>query len=59
MMSAQEYRDRADALVRSADAPIGYELVLELEATAAEWRRLATLADAQDALLAAIAALDN
>jgi hypothetical protein len=58
-MSAQEYRARAEALLRSADAPLDYELVLELEATAAEWRRLATLADAQDALLAALAALGD
>ena len=59
MMSAQEYRDRAANLVRLADAPLDYELVLELESTAAEWRRLAALADAQDALLAAIAALGD
>jgi hypothetical protein len=55
MMSAQQYRDRADVLVRSADGLLDYGLVLELEATAAEWRKLAVMADAQDALLAALA----
>jgi hypothetical protein len=54
-MSAQQYRDRAEALVRSADALIDYDLVLQLEATAAEWRELAALADVQDILLAALA----
>jgi hypothetical protein len=55
MMSAQQYRDRAEALVRSADGVRDYDLVLELEAAAAEWRKLAVMADAQDALLAALA----
>jgi hypothetical protein len=54
-MSAQQYRDRADVLVRSADGLHDYDLVLQLEATAAEWRGLADLADAQDAMLAALA----
>jgi hypothetical protein len=56
MMSAQEYRARADALIRSADECRDIDLVIELESTAAEWRKLAGLAEAQDALLAAIAA---
>jgi hypothetical protein len=54
-MSAEQYRDRADVLVRSADGLRDYDLILELEATAAEWRKLAVLADAQDAILAALA----
>jgi hypothetical protein len=54
-MSAQQYRDRADVLVRSADGLRDYDLVLQLEAMAAEWRKLAVLADAQDAMLAALA----
>jgi hypothetical protein len=54
-MSAQQYRDRAEALVKSADGVRDYNLVLELEAAAAEWRKLAVMADAQDALLAALA----
>jgi len=56
MMTAQEYRARADALIRSADDCRDINLVVEIEATAAEWRKLAGLADAQDALLTAIAA---
>jgi hypothetical protein len=55
-MSAQEYRARGNALVSRADAPLSYELILELEATAAMWRQLAGLADVQDVLLAALAA---
>jgi hypothetical protein len=54
-MSAQQYRDRADALVRSADDVHDDDLVLEFEATAANWRALAVLAEAQDAMLAALA----
>jgi hypothetical protein len=55
MMTAQEYRARADALIRSADECRDMDIVVELEATAAEWRKLAGLADAQEALIAAIA----
>jgi len=58
-MSAQEYRARADALTRSAHAPVDYRLVLDLEATAAEWRRLAALADAQDVLRVVLAAIGD
>ena len=49
-MSAQEYRARADALASSADQSADYDLILELEATAAQWRGLAALADLQDTL---------
>ncbi len=55
-MSAQEYRARADALDSSADVSIDYGLILELEATAAQWRKLAELADMQDTLRKALEA---
>jgi hypothetical protein len=55
MMTAQEYRARADALIRSTDECRDIDLVVEIEATAAEWRKLAGLAEAQEALIAAIA----
>lgn len=57
MMSAEEYRARADALVASADRCGNYDLILELEATAQEWRGLADIADWQEAILAALALL--
>ena len=58
MMSASEYRARADALVGSADHCNDYDLIVELEATAQSWRRLADMADWQDKMLALLAALD-
>lgn len=57
MMTAAQYRARADALVRSADGCGTYDVILELEATAREWRRLADVADWQEEILAALAAL--
>ena len=56
MMTAQEYRARAVALERSADGCADYALVLQLDATAREWRKLADMADWQDSMLAALAA---
>ncbi len=56
MMSANEYRAMADRLVRSADTCGDYELILELEITARQWRWLAQVADWQDALSAALSA---
>jgi hypothetical protein len=56
MMTAEEYRARAAALIMSADGCRDMDLVLELEATAAEWRKLAALAEAQTALLSALGA---
>lgn len=56
MMSADEYRAMADKLVSSADACDTYEMILELEATARQWRWLAQVADWQDAILAALSA---
>lgn len=57
MMSAEDYRARADALVSSADRCSDYGLILELEATAREWRRLAQMADWQEEIWATLAAL--
>jgi hypothetical protein len=56
MMSALDYRARADALETAADAGIDYPLMLQLDASAQGWRRLADMADWQDAMLAALAA---
>jgi hypothetical protein len=59
MMTAQEYRARADALEASADACANYPLMLQLDASAREWRKLAEVADWQDAMQAALAAAAN
>jgi hypothetical protein len=56
MMTAQEYRARADMLVASADMSASYALMLHLDASVREWRKLAEIADWQDAMLAALAA---
>jgi len=55
-MTANECRAHADQLIRLTDGCRDIDLVIELEATAAEWLKLAALAEAQDALVAAIAA---
>ncbi|MGZ3276843.1 MAG: hypothetical protein ACXWKT_01920 [Caulobacteraceae bacterium] len=55
MMSASEYRARADALVCSADHSSDYGLILELEATARDWRKLAEMADWQEEVSARLA----
>jgi hypothetical protein len=57
MMSAQQYRARADALIRSSHTVADFGLVLELESTATEWRKLAIVADVQAALQSALAAM--
>jgi hypothetical protein len=59
MMTAAEYRVRADALERAADGSANYPLILQLEAVAREWRALAEIADWQDTMLAALAAADD
>lgn len=59
MMSAQEYRARADALEASADTSTNYALTLHLDASVREWRKLGDIADWQDAMLAALAATDG
>jgi hypothetical protein len=55
MMDAREYRARADELERSADACASYPLMLQLDASAREWRKLGDIADWQDTILAALA----
>jgi hypothetical protein len=54
-MSAQEYRARADALVEAAEGCTDKEIMLAMEATARDWRRLADVADWQDAVQLALA----
>lgn len=56
MMTAQEYRARADALEASADVGADDPLRLDLDASVREWRKLGHMADWQDAMLAALAA---
>jgi hypothetical protein len=56
MMTAQEYRARAEALEASAEACANHPLRLQLDAIAREWRRLGDIADWQDARIAALAA---
>jgi hypothetical protein len=58
-MSADEYRAHADALIQLTQGCRDIDLVVELEATAVEWLKLAALAEAQEALIAAIAARLN
>jgi len=50
MMTADEYRAKAGELTRAADVALNYSMMLELEAVAREWIRLAELADWQDAM---------
>jgi len=56
MMSAPEYRARADALEASADVCVNYPLMLQMDASAREWRKLGDIADWQDLMLATLAA---
>jgi len=53
-MSAEEYRARAAALIQLSDMTTEYGLILEIEAVAAEWRKLAGLADQQEAMHASL-----
>jgi hypothetical protein len=55
-MSAEDYRARAEALIQSSAAGADYDLILEAEALAADWRRLADLADLQEAMRASLEA---
>lgn len=50
-MSAQECRDRADALCLAAQGCAIPGLALQLEATAADWRQMADFARRQDTLV--------
>ena len=56
MMTAAEYRARADTLDASASRSANDALRLELQAMAQEWRRLADTADWQQEMLTALAA---
>jgi hypothetical protein len=49
-MSADEYRARAAALIQSSDMTTDSGLILEMEAVAAGWQKLAELADQQQAM---------
>jgi hypothetical protein len=55
-MSAEEYRARAEALISSTYAMTDLALIREVEAVAAEWHKLADLADQQEAMKAALKA---
>jgi hypothetical protein len=55
-MSAEEYRARAEALIQSSFMATDSVLVREMEALAAEWHKLADLADQQEALRASLKA---
>lgn len=56
MMSADDYRAKAEQLTGEADDSTDYGTLLQREALAIEWRRLAVLAGWQDAMLAALKA---
>lgn len=55
-MSAEEYRARAEALIQSSYMTTDPALVREMEAVAAEWQKLADLADQQEAMRASLRA---
>jgi hypothetical protein len=59
MMTAQEYRARADALEASADECSNSPMMIHLGASARQWRKLAEVADWQDAMIAVLAATAN
>ena len=56
VMSAEEYRARAEALINSSYTTTDLAMIREMEAVAAEWYKLAELADQQDAMRAALKA---
>ena len=51
MMTAKQYRARANLMDQVIEASSNGTVILECERMAMEWRRLATLADWQDAML--------
>lgn len=59
MMTADEYRARALRLLTAAETQDSYETILALEALAQHWQSLATVADWQDAMLAAMPKADD
>ena len=56
LMSAAEYRARAEKLIQWSYMTTDPALVREIEAVAAEWHQLADLADQQDAMRASLKA---
>jgi hypothetical protein len=54
MMSAEEYRARAEALIQLSYRTSDPDLIRELEFLAAEWHKLAELADQQEAMQASL-----
>jgi hypothetical protein len=55
-MSAEDYRARAEALIQLSYTTTDPALILEIEAIAAEWHKLADLADQQAAMQASLKA---
>jgi hypothetical protein len=51
MMTAKQYRARANLMDRAVGVSSNGAVILECRRMAAEWRRLAALADWQDAML--------
>ena len=51
MMTAQQYRARADLMDKAMEDSSNGAVVQECQRMAAEWRRLASLADWQDTML--------
>ena len=56
VMTAEEYRARAEALMNASYVTTDLDLIREMEALAAEWHKLADLADQQEAMRAALKA---
>jgi hypothetical protein len=52
MMTALQYRDRADLMDKAAEASSHEAEILQCRVAAEDWRWLARLADWQDAMLA-------
>jgi hypothetical protein len=55
-MSAEECRARAEALIQSSYMTTDPVLIREIEAVAAEWHKLADLADQQESMRASLQA---
>uniref|UniRef100_B0T027 Uncharacterized protein n=1 Tax=Caulobacter sp. (strain K31) TaxID=366602 RepID=B0T027_CAUSK len=51
MMTAKQYRARADLMDKATEDSSNEAVVVECQRMAKEWRRLAALADWQDSML--------
>jgi len=51
MMTAKQYRARADRMDKATEASSNGAVIMECQRMAKEWRRLADLADWQDTML--------